>query len=160
MKITERYEQLVKILHEVTDFDDANLNRSDRKHTSLRMLVAYQLRSDGYPLLGIAQCIGRSHSIVIDAVRKWESILEDNFRFGWYEEYELWKEFKKKVDELDAEKKMPVYEKYPVMTLGQFRELTASLPDSTLIKAIEKDFYGAEFRVSFDKKSIFLFNNK
>lgn len=163
MRIQERYEELLRLMHESVEFDDAKLNTNSKLYGMVRMLISYQMHKDGYPYIGIGKCINRTHSIVLYAAKKWDDILSSDGAFNWYgfgDEYKVWLIFSDKVRRADERRGTPAYTKFPTLTLAEFREKTEDLPGSTILKITEESQKGAEMSISFDGRTIFLCERK
>lgn len=87
-----RFEFLCEVMKEVSGLDPL---KDTRKHeiVSVRAMVAYQLMSEGYTCLAVAQLLGRNHSTVLKYKDRWLAL----FMPGWEAEREVWERFKEAI---------------------------------------------------------------
>ena len=145
MTARERADELESIIRTMTKVGDISVRHGNKKVCLVRNIISYQMRKDGIRIDDIAAAMGRSHTTIVQLTNKFDSILaggEENFYYGYTSEVALWKEFSREVARADSLKDAPVLSSRRVISLEEFRELTAGLPGDTVLKMSEGDSQG------------------
>ena len=66
-----------------------------------RMMISYQMRTEGYSLMAIGRCLVRNHTSVYQLQRKMEDVLKYPKMFA--DETRMWKEFQEKIKEYEVQ---------------------------------------------------------
>ena len=93
----DRYHTLLALAEEALGY--ALTNARSRKNTDIRMLVAKQMRTEGYRLEEIAAFMGRDHSTVSFYARTMDDVL--SFPIAYGDLINKYAEFQTKIDEYD-----------------------------------------------------------
>ena len=163
MTAKERYQELLAIMHGVIDFDDSVLETATHTSVMIRMFISHQMRKDGFPYQAIGKAVGRHYSSVIASVKRWNDILIYGAPydwFGWGHAIEVWGKFHEDVRQVDDKRAEAIFHKNPEITLGEFREMTADLPDGTIIRVTDGDLAGIDIKLSVVGNKLFLCRRK
>lgn len=71
-------------------------NSRDRLYVNARMIVAWQLRKEGYSLSYVGVAVKRDHSTVVHMTKKMQDIVE--FPNAYADVIDIWKQFRNKME--------------------------------------------------------------
>lgn len=145
MTARERADELESIIRTIVKVGDITVRHGNKKVCLVRNLISYQMRKDGFTVDEIADAMGRSHTTIVQLTNKFDAILaggEENLYYGYTSEVALWRQFVKEVSKADSLKEIPVRSGKWVMSLEEFRGLTAELPGDTVLKVLDGDTQG------------------
>ena len=155
MTAENRYQELQEIMQQIIPFDPNAKGRSTKDAVLARRVIAFQMRRDGFPVVSISRAMKRHHSIIVDQTNDLLMTLDDESN-AYLREVQVWKQFRALVKEADGRKDGPVYTSEKVISLGEFRRLTAKYPDETPLRLARGRMEGLQVHPTFEGNELLI----
>lgn len=91
-KQRERADRLCQVIKELSGYDP-NDNSRRQDVVTVRAMVAYQLLSEGFSSVKVAEYFGMNHSSILNYKERWLAF----FMPGWEAERDLWEKFRRSI---------------------------------------------------------------